>query len=187
MANEYITLAELKVLLGITDASFDADLSRAAEAASRAVDGMTGTRFFAGSSETRKYTPVSEEYLLIDDAATITAVAANGTALVADTNYSGSGSAPGYPVSVLRSLSGFTFPRNIVNGVSVTGTFGWTAPPADVKQATAILAARLFKRAREAAFGVAGFDIDGGAVRIPGRDPDVDRLLAPYTRSGMIE
>lgn len=184
----YVEVEEFKRTLNITSGFADDDIRDVLLAASRSVDGICGTQFFLGiPGETRKYTAVSEEYLLIDDATAITAVAANGTSLVLDTNYMRAGNGIGYPYSVLRSLSGYTFPRNIINGVSVTGTFGWTAPPADVKQATTILAARLFKRSREAAFGVVGFDLDGGAVRIPGRDPDVENLLAPYMRSGMIE
>jgi len=182
--NEYISVAELKETLSLGSTTFaDADLSRAVVAASRAVDGITGTQFYLGTpGETRKYTAVSDSYLLIDDATTITSVSALGTALVADTAYYKVGT----PTSVLRTLNGYTFPRNYAQGVSVTGTFGWASPPADVKMATAILASRLLKRSREAAFGVIGFDLEGGAVRIPGNDPDVQRLLAPYTRPAMI-
>jgi hypothetical protein len=188
--NEYISVAELKEMLSLSGETFaDGDLARATVAASRAVDGLCDTQFYLGTpGEVRKYTPVSAEYLMIDDATTITAVSSQGTALVLDTDYANFRAQPTAPISVLRALtSTILFPRNIVNGVSVTGTFGWASPPGDVKQATAILASRLFKRSREAAFGVVGFDLDGGAIRIPGRDPDVYRLLAPYMRSGMIE
>lgn len=185
--NEYVSAAELKETLSLSGETFaDGDLSRAVTAASRAVDGICATQFYLGSSETRKYTPVSAEYLLIDDATTITSVVSAGSTLVLDTDYMRASASPGWPFSVLRRLIG-EFSRGTVNSVSVTGTFGWTAPPADVKQATMILASRLFKRSREAAFGVIGFDLDSGAIRIPGRDPDVYRLLAPYIRSTMIE
>ena len=186
--NEYISVAELKETLSLGGTTFaDTDLSRAAVAASRFVDGICGTQFYLGTpGEVRKYTPVASDYLIIDDATTITSVSANGSALTLDTAYSKFGAHTGV-TNVLRSLQGYTFPRGVTNSVSVTGTFGWTAPPADVKQATVILASRFLKRSREAAFGVIGFDLEGGAVRIPGRDPDVDRLLNPYMRSNMIE
>ena len=186
LGNEYVSVAELKESLSLGGTTFaDQDLMLAVTAASRFVDGATGTQFYPGTAgEERKYTPVSEEYLLIDDVTDITEVTASDTVLVADTSYAEMGTPV---VSVLRSLNGYRFPRGYVNSVEVTGTFGWPAPPADVKQATVILAARLLKRSREAAFGVIGFDLDGGSVRISGRDPDVERLLAPYTRSGMIE
>ena len=186
MANEYVTVAELKTALSLGTSVFaDADLTRAAEAASRAVDGITGTQFYPGTpGEIRKYTPVSEDYLLIDDASAITAVTAAGTVLILDASYVKQGSPV---IHVLRSLNGYRFPRGTVNGVSVTGTFGWMTAPADVKQATLIIASRLLKRSREAPFGVVEIGLEGEAVRVPGRDPDVSRLLAPYTRSGMIE
>ena len=186
MANEYVTVAELKTTLSLGASVFaDADLARAAEAASRAVDGITDSQFYPGTTgEVRKYTPVSQDYLLIDDASSVTAVSAAGTALVLDTNYAKMGA----PVTThLRTLGGYLFPRGTVNGMAVTGTFGWMAAPVDVKQATLILASRLLKRSREAAFGVVDIGLEGEAVRIPGRDPDVQRLLAPYTRSHMIE
>lgn len=188
--NEYVSVAEMKEMLTLQGTTFsDSDMSRAVVSASRAVDGICGTQFYLGTvGEVRKYTPVSAEYLLIDDATTITSVSTLGTSLVLDTDYAKFSAWPGHPTSVLRALtSTVLFPRGTVNGVSVTGTFGWPAPPADVKQATAILASRLFKRSREATFGVIGFDLEGGAVRIPGRDPDVYRLLEPYMRSSMIE
>lgn len=183
--NEYVSVAELKETLNLTGKTFaDQDLAMAVTAASRWVDGHTGTQFYPGTvGEVRKYTPVSDKYLLIDPASSVTSVSSSGTVLVLDTDYAKIGA----PVTVLRMLNGSGFPRGTVNGVSVTGTFGWASPPADVKQATLILAARLLKRSREASFGVIGFDLESGAIRIPGQDPDVERLLRPYTRSSMIE
>lgn len=188
VGNEYVTVAELKETLSLSGNTFaDSDVADAVGAASRFVDGYTGTQFFPGTpGEVRKYTPVAEEYLLIEPAV-VTSVSSSGTALVLDTDYAKL-TVAGWPVTTnLRALGGVVFPRGTVNGMSVTGTFGWPAPPADVKQATTILASRFLKRSREAAFGVIGFDLEGGAVRIPGRDPDVERLLAPYTRSTLVE
>ena len=184
--NEYVSVAELKESLSLSGTTFsDSDMARAAVAASRAVDGICGTQFYLGTvGEVRKYTPVSDEYLIIDDATTITAVSANGTALTVDVDYMKYGT----PVTrVLRTLNGGVFPQGTVNGMSVTGTFGWPAPPADVKQATIILAARYFMRARQAVFGIVGFEVDGAAVRLSARDPDVTQLLSPYMRSSMVE
>jgi hypothetical protein len=56
--------------------------------------------------------------------------------------------------------------------------------PAQVKEATSILAARLIRRMREAPFGVVvvgGIDV-GAAARIARVDPDVRFLLEPFTR-----
>jgi hypothetical protein len=49
-----------------------------------------------------------------------------------------------------------------------------------VRSATAILAGRLYKRA-DSLLGVAGFG-DLGAIMLRAVDPDVQRMLAPYTR-----
>jgi hypothetical protein len=184
--NEYISVAELKESLSLSGTTFtDADMARAAVAASRAIDGICRTQFYLGTpGEVRKYTPVSDEYLIIDDATTVTTVTASGTTLVLDTDYMKYGT----PVTrVLRTLNGGVFPQNTVNGMTVTGTFGWLAPPGDVKQAALILAARYFMRARQAVFGIVGFEVDGAAVRLAGRDPDVTQLLSPYMRSSMVE
>ena len=79
MANEYVTVPELKTALSLTGETYaDADLAASAEAASRAVDGICNTRFYPGTAgEQRKYSPVSEEYVKIE-AATVTTVAATG-------------------------------------------------------------------------------------------------------------
>ena len=51
-----------------------------------------------------------------------------------------------------------------------------------MQQATGLVASRLLKRSREAPFGVAGFSMEGTAVRIAPVDPDVASLLNPYLR-----
>jgi hypothetical protein len=63
--------------------------------------------------------------------------------------------------------------------VKVTGTWGWSAIPEDVHQATVFLAAEMFK-AREAPLGTAGMT-DWGPITIRGNRRVVD-LLAPYKR-----
>jgi hypothetical protein len=181
--NEYVSVAELKETLALQDTTFaDADLADAVLTASRDVDQRCGRQFYLGSpGEVRRYTAISEDYVLIDDATAINSVTVDGTTAVLNTDYVQHGS----PVTVLRALNGYRFNRYTVNGVVVTGQFGWAPPPPQVKEATKILAARYLKRTREATFAVIGF-VDAG-VRIPGTDPDVDRLLSPYVRSGMIE
>jgi hypothetical protein len=73
------------------------------------------------------------------------------------------------------------------SSVAVTGQFGWPAVPAQVIEATTILATRLLRRAREAPFGVVGLGIDGAAVRISRFDPDVGFLLDPLVKgSGVL-
>ena len=60
----------------------------------------------------------------------------------------------------------------------ITGTWGWPAVPAMVKQACRIQVARIMKR-QESPLGVAGFG-EFGVVRVSRLDPDIDAMLQPY-------
>ncbi len=61
--------------------------------------------------------------------------------------------------------------------VRVTARWGWLAVPEPVKQATKIIATKLYKMS-EAPFGVAGFD-QWGTIRV-GNIPEVQNLLGPF-------
>lgn len=189
---DYITLAELASSLSLTETFADDDLEAAITAASREVDRRTGRRFYAANG-TRYYTPGSPHRLWIDDLASLGSVAVDANM---DNTFSESwvlntdfvleplnAAEDGAPYTTITVSAGGTreFPL-WQRSVRVTGRFGWDAAPAQVKQATSILASRLVKRVREAPFGVAGFGIDGGAVRVPSLDPDVDALLAGFVR-----
>jgi len=63
-------------------------------------------------------------------------------------------------------------------GVKVTARWGWPALPSAIKQATMLLAGRMFKRF-DSPLGVAGFG-DLGAIRVSRVDPDVASLVDPY-------
>ncbi len=64
--------------------------------------------------------------------------------------------------------------------VQIVGSFGWSAVPTDIKMASVILSARLWKRF-DSVLGVAGFG-DLGAVRVSRFDPDIEALIGPYKR-----
>ena len=64
--------------------------------------------------------------------------------------------------------------------VEVTAKWGWPAVPAEIKDATLLMAPRLFAR-KDSPTGVAGFG-DYGVVRVTASDADVARLLSPYFR-----
>jgi hypothetical protein len=179
-SNVYVELGEMKSTLELTGEIFaDQDLLLAIEAASRQIDAMCGTQFFLGTvGEVRKYTPTNPLMVPIEDASAITSVVSDGTTLVLDTDYARMGT----PTTLLRALRDNVFSVRKVNSLVVTGTFGYTAPPAEVRQATVILVSRLFKRSREAPFAIVGLEFDGGSLRIANVDPDVRRLLAPYMR-----
>lgn len=196
MANEYVTQAALKATLSLTGETFaDADIDAALEAASRSVDGHCRRRFYADAdvNQIRYYSPFSKSLLPIDDLVTLTTLktdpGGDGTfeetwtlntdfnllplnpELIDATNRWPSTQIETHP------LGSFYFPTSYPRSVQVTGKFGWAAVPPQVKEATTILAHRLLKRAREAAFGVVGLGLEGGAVTISKTDPDLAGLL----------
>jgi len=191
VSNGYVSTAEIKSTLAIKEQFADADIRLAIESASRAIDGYCRQQFYLGpAAETRTYSPISSDYLMIDPASTITTVTVQGTAITLGTNFSkqaANAALDGRPWDTLRSLSGYVWPRGIPDSVTVLGQFGWTSVPVAVKQATSILASRLLRRGREATFGVIGFGVDGGAAPIADSDPDLEMLLMPYYRNGMVE
>lgn len=188
MASDYLTLAELKATLSMSSETYaDADLTQSITAASRAIDQYCDRFFYKDTSDaTRKYTPIASDFVYIDDlSATPTSVTSQGTALTAGTDYalaSANGALDGEPYERLVSLA-VNFARFVPDSLVVVGKFGWPTIPSQVKTATTILATRLLRRAREAAFGVIGVGFEGIAVRIVAVDPDLRLLLGPLRKS----
>lgn len=195
----YVDATTLKTTLNITGTSFDADINAALESASRDIDNVTGRNFLAvGSSDTRYYTPEPRSrYQLIDDAVTVTEVAFDtggtnsfSTLLVEHTDYELydlNADKEGWPwTSIrLRQNARFSWPA-YERSVRVTGTFGWAATPGPIVDACTIYAARLFKRRREAPFGIVTAGIESAvAMRLSQTDPDVYHLLLPYSTAGI--
>lgn len=193
----YVTTAQLKATLNIAGTAYDTDLAAACVGASRAIDAATGRRFYLDSdvNQVRYYTPESLRLLPIDDLAVLTAVAidrggsgsftetwTNGTDFVLEPLNATADFWPSETIRV-RQLAGRWFPTWIEKSVRVTGQFGWAQVPDDIYAATEILAAKLFKRTREAPFGIVTAGIDQGAVmRIARTDPDVANLIARFYR-----
>jgi len=194
----YITLSELAESLSLTESFADDDMTQAILAASAEVDRRCDRTFGVdGTPSTRYYTPEASLIVFIDDLTNSTTpvvsvdLGLDGTFSQTLTLYTDfmfeplNATADGVPFTTIRvdaQRSSAYFPL-APRTVRVTGTFGWPAVPPGVKEATAILAARFMKRVREAPFGVAGFGIDGSAVRIGQYDPDVDALLAKFVRT----
>lgn len=199
----YMPVEQLKNTLTLNGTTFvDPDLTLAIGAASRAIDSITGRRFWldADANQIRYYTPRSYRLLQIDDLVTCTTVAidragsgtfsetwTNGTDFVLEPfNAPVENPARPYETLRVRVLSGRWLPEWIEKSVKITGQFGWTDIPDDVTAATGILAAKLVKRSREAPFGIAQMGVDGSAVRIARMDPDVFTLLRDYNRHEML-
>jgi hypothetical protein len=192
MANEYASLTDLKAALSLTGETFaDADLELALEAASRCVDDITGRRFYADedADQVRIYTASSGGLLLIDDLIKLTTLKSDedgdGTfettwSIPAYSLYPANAAANGRPYNLIaaRSKCDQGFPT-AGSSIEVTGKFGWDAVPAQVKQATMLIASKLVRRTREAPFGiVSGYE--GDAARIGREDPDVCMLLNSF-------
>ena len=196
-AQDYAAPEELKKTLNLTGTTYtDQDVKLALQAATTSINTHCGRVFTQGSTETRKYYPVSPNYVIIDDAVSVSSITTNGTTLVLDTDYRLEAVAvakPGPPYDVVRNMAipgvygamGYGFIAQ--SPLSVTGVFGWPSVPAPIKQATMILAGRYLQRSRSAPFAILTFGDGGEAARLTRSDPDVAMLLSPYTRSGMIE
>lgn len=196
--NGYATLSEIKAASRITDSVDDALLELSIEAASRQIDRACDRIFYNAGTATRVFLPTDPYATEIDDAISISAVK---TSTSADGNFDVTWSSTDYelqplngrvggsywPYTDIKAIGDYLFPvwtTNTTNSneatVQVTGVWGWTAVPVDIKQATILLAMRQFKR-YDSPLGVAGFG-DIGAIRVGRIDPDVDALIHPFKK-----
>lgn len=200
ITNGYCTLAELKASLRITDDIDDTLLELCVESASRDIDGACERVFYQDADATRVYVPTDSFLVETDDIVSITSIKTapegNGfTQTWSATDYQEeplNGQAGGLvsPTTRLRAIGSLVFPVFELGNanaqeatVQVVGTFGWSAVPTAIKQATIILAQRHFKR-YDSPLGIAGFS-DLGAVTVRSVDPDVRALIAPFKKVRM--
>ena len=190
VGSSYATLAELKARLGTSLSSNDDALTQCLEAASRAVDGFCGRRFYQDSAQTRYFTADDSGYLEVDDLVSVTTLAtdSDGDRTYEDTwastdydlePYNAAAIAHPYTSLMTTPDGDYAFPRGVRRGVKIVGTWGWPSVPDAITEATLLLASRLAKR-QAAPFGVAAGE--EGGVGIPSVDPDVRQLVAPYRR-----
>ena len=191
ITNGYATLAEVKAALRITDSIDDSLLEMAIESASRLIDGYASRSFYNAGTATRYFVADTDWITYIDDAITITEIA---TDFSADGTYDTIWQASDYqleplngrvdglvwPYNTIRAIGDYTFPIYGGEGlVKVTGTWGFSAVPTAIKQATIIQASRIFKRL-DSPLGVLSSP-DLGFIRVGSRlDPDVSQLVDSY-------
>lgn len=192
IVNGYCSLAEIKASARITDDVDNALLELAVESASRMVDSYTQRYFYNAGTATRLFAPQDSYVAEIDDLISLTTLQTSdgddfGTTWAAkdyqleplNGNVDG---LTGHPATRIRAVDDFLF--NVLDGeatVRVIGTWGWSAVPIAVKQATVIQAARIFKR-NDSPLGIAGFG-DMGAIRVGVQlDPDVKHLIDVYRK-----
>ncbi|MEV6614263.1 phage gp6-like head-tail connector protein [Streptomyces sp. NPDC051051] len=196
MANEYVTLEELKAQFGIEpgDTSRDAQLNRARASASRSIDKTTGRRFWLDEAPVQRvFNPrgriVREDdgdLFLVDDigsAEGLVVETGSGSSWSAVTAYETSPDnalADGRPVTGLfRSLGTW---GTSTGRLRITARFGWPAVPDDIHEAALIQASRLFKR-KDSPEGIIG-SAEWGVRNLSRRDPDVWNLIEPYIIPG---
>jgi hypothetical protein len=202
----YVTAEELRDQLGDAGSRLgSAQLDRAANAASRAVDRYCYRRFWRDVGLTTRLFRVDDPIVVwVDDISSRQGVVVKtdddldgtfGTTWSADEYQLEPLNADGYnasdtptPYAFWRisavgrgGLAARIFPYSDRRAVlSVTARFGWSAVPDDVAEATMLLATRLFRR-KDVPFGIAAFG-DSGVVRIGRQDGDAAGLLEPYRR-----
>lgn len=195
MSTDYTTSAALKATMGVTVATWDADIAAAITAASRAIDRVCNRRFWldADASQVRYYTPDRVDVLEIDDLVTLTSLksapdgatfddtwVANTDFVLEPLNAAAEQEPQPYTRARAHPNGSYLFPTYYPRSVQVTGRFGWSSVPQPIVQATTIMAERLVKMAREAPMGVLAFDTE--AVRITEADGGLRLLLGPYKR-----
>ena len=197
--NAYLTLEELRSYVGVSAASDTADLDDVLTAASRMVDRYCGRHFYQATAQAREFDVDSDGYTVTlgpfndlvslttfaydnnDDGTYESTISASGYQLLAPPQ----GQAPAtWPYTQVRVLSTVVLPYaptalGRIDLIRLTGTWGWPAVPPEVKQATRILAAELYKLS-DAVFGVAGFG-EFGVVRLGRQLPArAQQLLQPF-------
>lgn len=198
IGDDYAILADLKQLIGITDADDDDLLNDALAAASRGVTKFCRRQFNKVTvASPRKFYPALPRKVRVDDFHTSTDLVVKidqdddgtfGTTLdAADYQLEPLGGVvdgeDGWPFSTIRIVDGTLFPRGHRPAVEVTAQWGWDSVPAPVKRATLAVAEELFKL-KDAPFGVAGFG-DMGSIRVR-ENPKVAMMLAPYRRHAVL-
>lgn len=199
--NGYATGAQLKAALNIPSANTDRDteLTRAIDAASRAIDDHCHRFFYdSGSATARKFTTSDPYVLIVPDFHTTTGLVVatdttgDGTF---DTTWSSSGSPADYqpepidpdegrPWTRLAAIDDKTFPTGgRAPTVQVTAQWGWAAVPDPVTEACIREAAVIFKIVSEGSVPQWTPDVDTPIRNSRFFDATVELLLRPYVRS----
>jgi len=200
IVNGYCSLADVKAALRITDDLDDSLLELSIESASRDIDGACERVFYQDVYAVRTYVPRDSFLVEIDDLVSLTTLKTSSGGVNFDITWESGdyqleplnsfNSGIAYPANRIRAIGSYLFPvwePSNVNAqeatVQVTGTFGWSAVPTAIRQATILLAMRHYKR-YDSPLGIAGFS-DVGAVRVSRVDPDVQNLISPFRKVRM--
>lgn len=199
--SDYCTPEELRAELGIYDIESDDLLTVAISAASRQVEEFCGRRFWLDDEATTRTFVASDGCTLdlLDQPGDAPKVEIGSLEdLVISTDEDGSGvfgsTATGYllqplnalddgrPYSQIAPATGSWWPRWAGRPcVQITARFGWPAVPPEVKKATLLQAAQLYK-SKDAVFGAVAMGESGAMFVRPSLNPTAKALLAGVAR-----
>jgi hypothetical protein len=197
-APTYVSPADLKAYLGVTDTTDDTKLEDALVSASRGIEHYCGRAFWPTLTATaRVFQPTTWQLAVVDDFWTAT-----GLIVKLDTSDSGvfdtTLTSADYSLEPLNGIvdgeQGWPYYRlmavnrswpcgSVRPSIEITAKWGWSQTPGPVKQACILLAEETFKL-KDAPFGVAGFD-QFGPVRVR-ENPRVMAMIAPYRRNPVL-
>jgi hypothetical protein len=193
--SDYVTDAELRAWLGITDQDDKTAIKVAVTTASRHVDAYCGRKFSLDAGvTTRLFYPETSHQVSVDDIATTSGLVVavdTGDDGVADTTWTTNdyqlepiNLEEGWPYTRIRAVEGLRFPLTGHRPtVHISAQWGWPAVPEPVKNATLIVAARFYRRRNTPEGFSAGEAF--GAIRVSSRmDPDAQMMLGPFRAVG---
>lgn len=192
LGDPYITLAELKTRLGISDSVDDTLLTGATVAASRGIDGVCHRQFNkAGTATARVFHVDHPHEVVIHDFHTTTGLVVevdDGSGTYGTTwdaadfqlePLNGLKDTMPWPFEWITAVGSRTFPCHRRPPVRVTADWGWASVPGDIKEATFVLAEDI-ARLRDAPFGVGGYS-EYGRIRAR-KNPHVMMMIDDYIR-----
>lgn len=199
IGDPYVTSAQLKTRLGISDVADDVAIASAVAASSRWIDSYCKRQRFgfnvASSATALVYRPSNSYTLSIDDISSLTSLVFkidDGDDLTFETTWTANTQyqfrpfdalAAGLPLNKVETLSGYTMPMAVRPSVQITALWGWPSIPSLVTEAGYQLSEETFKL-KDAPFGVAGVN-DFGILRIGNQTLNrVQAMLADFVVTG---
>lgn len=193
ITNGYVTLTELKSRIGDrADRTTDETaLEHVIEAASRHVDRVCNRRFYLDDAVSARLFEGGHQVLFVDDIGSLTGLVVktdddldgDGDTTITATDYQAQpprALVEGRPVTMLRHATCWPVVRCGWATIEVTAKWGWPEVPVDIKEATLILANKLWTQ-RWSPGVVIGSSIDGMPEVLSGDDRKMFwTLVSPF-------
>jgi hypothetical protein len=199
ITNGYATLAQIKApdRLNITDIVSDTPLENTITTVSREIDKYCGQYFYktsTGSTDTRYFTAVESERLLVGGFVSVTALYTDS--LAGDRSYPYTWATTDYDLFPYDAATlsepepyrwldvtprgQYKFPVDLAKGVKLTAVYGWPAVPAGITEACLLWSMRLHARYKTP-LGISSMSALGQqTVKVPPPDKDVCQILDDY-------